>query len=480
MQNNDDLINNILNELEGKKNEPVIPDNTADTALPADDGAETMLLADKQAENQHENSYDDYFNKYEEEPVHNVSASALKNPQVKRNNAKKPKNAPIETAAPDQSSYQPRMQRTPPKKKKKKKKRSRIPGVLILTTFIFAVSIVLSMVIIGFGKDMLGIGKDEETKLVVIQQGATTEQIAEMLKDEGIIKSPKFFVMFSRLRKADSLYKPGEHFIRANMAYETIIQNLTTDEVENKETVEVTFPEGINILDAARLLEEKGVCSASDFLFSFNAGGYGFAFEDLVPLQSNLKFQRMEGYLFPDTYFFTKEMKPEMVCQRIYLNFNTKMSQERLQKMEQLDLSLDQLITFASIVQLEAANTDDMNKVASVFWNRLRDDSGAFTRLGSDPTKNYANNVIKQNMKVYDKTVIDAYNTYEGTGLPPGAICNPGLDAIDAVLADYKSNYFYFVADITTGETFFSETQEQHDAKIEEIRQRQEEQNGDE
>ena len=128
--------------------------------------------------------------------------------------------------------------------------------------------------------------------------------------------------------------------------------------------------------------------------------------------------------------------------------------------MESLGLSLDQLITFASIVQKEAANTDTMTLVASVFWNRLRN-SDVFPLLQSDPTSNYAE-FIKSKMDVYDKTVVDAYDTYVGPGLPPGAICNPGIEAIDAVLENFESNYFYFIANIYTGQTYFSETLEEH------------------
>ena len=387
---------------------------------------------------------------------------------------------PENGAYPDNGDYQgnygyPAAEEYPPqrnphkkKKKKKKKKRNRLPGVLILTTFIFAVSIVLAMVIIGFGKDMLGIGKSDTTKLIIIKDGATTEEIAEQLKDEGIIKSPKFFVLFSRLRKADSMYIAGEHFIRANMAYETIIQNLTTDEEENKNAVEVTFPEGITIFDAAQILEEKNVCSQDDFLFYFNAAGYGFEFEDMLPVDSQLKFKPMEGYVFPDTYYFYEEMDPEKVCQKIYLNFDNKLTDDRIKKMEELQLSLDELITFASIVQKEAATTNTMTMVASVFWNRLNNPDD-FPKLQSDPTTNYVNEVIKPNQEVYNKTMIEAYDTYQGAGLPPGAICNPGIEAIDAVLANQKSDYFYFIANIHTGETLFAATLEEHEANQQKI-----------
>ena len=348
------------------------------------------------------------------------------------------------------------------RKKKKKRKRSRLPGVIILTTFIFALSVCLSLVIIAFGRDMLGIGKSDSTHLIVIPEGATTVDISEILKDENIIKSPKCFQLFSRLRKSDASYIAGEHFVRPNMAYETIINELTTiDEVKQQDTVEVTFPEGCTIYDAANILEENGVCSANDFIFNFNAGGLGFEFENKLPNDTSLKFYRMEGYLFPDTYFFYENMEPEQVCQKIYLNFDNKMTPERYAKMESLGLSLDELVTFASVVQKEAANTDTMLYVASVFWNRLRN-SADFPLLQSDPTSNYSE-FVQRRMDVYDKTIVDSYDTYVSPGLPPGAICNPGIEAIDAVLENVESNYFYFIANIYTGQTYFSETLDEHE-----------------
>lgn len=468
MQNNDDLINDILSELDGQKNvQPteISAPQEEETAAPETEPEQEIIPEEMITSAGEDASPGDYRNYDQESPAAPETAEGT---------------YPENGAYPDNGDYQgnygyPAAEEYPPqrnphkkKKKKKKKKRNRLPGVLILTTFIFAVSIVLAMVIIGFGKDMLGIGKSDTTKLIIIKDGATTEEIAEQLKDEGIIKSPKFFVLFSRLRKADSMYIAGEHFIRANMAYETIIQNLTTDEEENKNAVEVTFPEGITIFDAAQILEEKNVCSQDDFLFYFNAAGYGFEFEDMLPVDSQLKFKPMEGYVFPDTYYFYEEMDPEKVCQKIYLNFDNKLTDDRIKKMEELQLSLDELITFASIVQKEAATTNTMTMVASVFWNRLNNPDD-FPKLQSDPTTNYVNEVIKPNQEVYNKTMIEAYDTYQGAGLPPGAICNPGIEAIDAVLANQKSDYFYFIANIHTGETLFAATLEEHEANQQKI-----------
>lgn len=369
-------------------------------------------------------------------------------------------------------------------KKKKKKRRSRLPGVLILTVFIFAVSICLSLVIIAFGRDMFGIGKSDTSKLIIVPDGATTEDISQLLYDEGIISSPKCFQFFSKFRKTPDQYISGEHFVSPSMAYETIINKLTNvEEEENKEEVTITFLEMKTIYDAAQLLEENGVCSADDFLFNFNAGGFGYRFEEYLPKTPNpLKFAdaRMEGYLFPDTYTFTKDMDPEQVCQKIYFNFDQKMTDERLERIKQLNYSLDEIITLASIVQMEAPTREDMNHVAGVFWNRLEHPDGETVgKLQSDPTSNYAKFVIKPHLAVPNKEMLDAYDTYIGQGLPPGAICSPGLDAIDAVLEKMPTEDYYFVANIYEKKTYFSKTYDEHlqlDAKVKADEQAYEEQ----
>ncbi len=451
MQNkdNDSLINEILNGLDAERSS-----NSQSGELPVN-------ADDFQRE---ENSFNDTPAESFDEASAVEETFAEEQPMIKK--------APEGQRRPPQQGVK--------KKKKKKKPRNRLPGVLILTTFIFAVSICLALVIIAYGKDMLGIGKSETTQLIEIEEGATTEDIALLLEKKGIIKSPEFFKLFSKLSKADSKYLPGEYFISPNMAYETIIQKLTSLEYEQKQSVEVTFPEGITLYDAAYILEENGVCSADDFIFFFNSGNLGFDFENRITATSGLKFYRMEGYLFPDTYFFYEGMEPSEVCQKIYLNFDNKMNTTvefdgktyttRYDRMEELNLTLDELITFASIVQKEAATKESMTMVASIFWNRLNNHD-IFPKLQSDPTRLYGENVIKPNMQVYDQVMIDAYNTYTSEGLPPGAICNPGTDAIDSVLENFESTYYYFIANTRTGVTFYSETLEEHEAYQEQIKQ---------
>ena len=344
------------------------------------------------------------------------------------------------------------------KKTKKKKKSARLPLVLMLTTLIFTVAICLSILIIAVGRDMLAIGKDDSLKMITITEGADAKSVAQTLADEKIIKIPKAFEIIAKMSGADTNFIPGEYELSPSDAYETILTKLTTDMSEYKETVDITFVEGISIFEAAQKLEEERVCDAERFLYYFNAGGYGFNFESKLPSSSASKFYRMEGYLFPDTYKFYVDSDPESVCMKIYQNFENKITEEYYNQMDKLGMTLDEVITLASIVQAEAASKDSMKMVASVFENRLADN---FPKLESDPTTYYVDEIIKPNIEIPSEALFESYDTYQCNGLPSGAIGNPGLDAIEAVLYPADTNYYFFYANIDTKETYFAETNEE-------------------
>lgn len=366
---------------------------------------------------------------------------------------------------------QPRRNRAPqPKKKKRKRKKhqsARVYGVIIMLVLIFVISISLAIGIIEVGKDMLGLEGSERLIVFNIPEGATTTEIAESLEEKGIIRIPKAFVYFSRLSKADASYIAGDHEVSSAMAYEEIISELTGTAIsEEQVVVDVMFPEGCTLYEAAQMLEDANVCEASKFLYYFNTGNLGYEFENYLPKNSGMKFYRMEGYFFPDTYTFYEDMEPSAVSQKIYVNFDTKITDEMYDRIEELDTTLDDVIILASIVQREAANASEMPKIASVFWNRLEKPADFAGRLQSDPTTKYVEEVIKPNDTLRNEQMYEAYDTYKCKGLPAGAICNPGLDAINAVLWPEETNYFYFYADINTKHTFFATTLEEHNDNI--------------
>ena len=352
------------------------------------------------------------------------------------------------------------------KKRRKHRKSRKLSCTLVLLTLIVALSSVLSASILAVAKEMYGIEKDNEEKVINIPAGSTVTSIAAQLQEERMISLPQVFRLVSRMNGKDGSYIAGEHVLSPSMSYETMIEELCTNHVEEREYVRVTFREGITLLDAARILQENEVCNADDFLFYFNGGGWGFKFESYLPETKNpLKFQQMEGYCFPDTYEFYVGEEPNIVAQKIYANFDSKLTDGDYKKMEELNMTLDEVITLASIVQGEAPFPDSMKMVASIFHNRLNN-SAIFPLLQSDPTRKYAENVIAPNLQIANDLMCDAYNTYTGQGLPPGAINNPGRDAIEAVLYPAESPYFFFNANIDTGEIFYAITNEEHERNL--------------
>ncbi len=450
---NDRLLDEILNEnVSDEKRRPVRrPEQSA--PRPARQASYQPRYAKEEAAPMSDESYSD------EELEEAVQGFSEEGRARRRESAEQQR---TQRSAPRRSAPERPAPKAARKKKKKKKHGSgRIFGVLIMLTLIFVISITLSISIIQVGKDLLGVNGTETLVPFHIPEGATTAEIAEDLYEAGIIEYPKAFVYFSRLSGSDTGYVAGDHEVSSIMAYETIIDELTGIE-DNRVSVDVMFQEGITLYDAAKKLEEAGVCEADRFIYFFNTADYGYDFESRLPSTlSKLKFYRMEGYLFPDTYTFYEEMEPADVCRKIYMNFNVKMTEEKYARMTELGLTLDELITLASIVQAEAGSKDVMKDVASVFWNRLNDPN-TFPMLQSDPTSKYVEEVIKPNIALEDELVYNAYDTYICSGLPVGAIGNPGMDAIDAVLYPNDTNYYYFYANVDTGITYFAETLEEH------------------
>ncbi len=347
---------------------------------------------------------------------------------------------------------------------RKKHRPHRVISALIMTIVIIGVSVMLSSLLIIYGRDLLGINSDNATKIVTIQPGDTMDDISASLQKAGIITKPNFFKIIAGMSNKDGDIRPGDHELRPDMAYETILSELISDPLDSSLSVSVTFPEGISVCEVADLLEENNVCSAAEFLDYFNNDAkFGLAYEDYLPSFMDDKFYRMEGYCFPDTYTFYQEMDVELVCEKILENFNSKITQDDYDRMEALNMTLDETITLASMIQAEAGSLDQMPTISSVFWNRLNN-ATEFPLLQSDPTTKYVEEIIKPHSESYNESLYISYDTYQCTGLPAGPIGNPGADAIQAALHPETTDYYFFYANIDTKETYFAKTLEEHEA----------------
>lgn len=355
------------------------------------------------------------------------------------------------------------------KKNKKKKKNQSSFNNSIFGGFFLAFGIVVAAFIvaiggISLGKEYLGIDKAENDITFNIPQGSTSADIAEMLEENQIISNKLLFRLALKLNAPETIY-PGDITLQPSMGYSAIIEQLGIMR-ESYETATISFPEGITLLEAAQLIEKQGVCKADEFLFEFNKS-QGYDFEKLISGNEDA-FYEMEGYFFPDTYDFYLNDTGYNITKTVREHFSQKFTDKMIEKMEKSKLSMNEVMILASMVQWESGSVEDMPKVASVFLNRLHDPD-TFPSFQSDATEKYIDKVIKSeaDTKAELEHYTEGYDTYNYKGLPAGPVCNPGLDAINAVLNPEDTDYYYFCNNLKTGESFFAETLEEHEANLE-------------
>ncbi len=333
---------------------------------------------------------------------------------------------------------------------------------LVIALVIMAAAGLLGYVVLEGIMDIFGINQEEQEIMVEVPRGASLGDIAVLLEEEGVVKSAKLFEIWDGYADMAGEYQFGTFVLNTEMSYEEIMTELKKYNIA-KESVRLTFPEGSSLLDIARILEEGGVCDDEEFLNVINTTNFTYSYMGKIA-DKEMKYFKMEGYAFPDTYDFYLEDNPVSVAQKFLNNLDKKVTDEMYDRMKELGLSFEEFMTLASIVQAEAITKEQMENVASVYHNRLNNAS-TFPRLQADPTRVYGRE-IKADMSIIDHELIKAYDTYESDGLPPGPICNPGLDAMMATLYPAETEYYYFCSDLDTGECFYATTLEEHNVNL--------------
>ncbi len=337
-------------------------------------------------------------------------------------------------------------------------------GSIIYVFVVLVISSVLAFFIYRAAVDVTGIGRSDMNIDVNVPEGASTQEVAELLKEKGIIEEPFFFRGYCRVTHADGTFHPGVHTLSANMGYDGIVDELQT--LEMRDTVTVTIREGSTIDAIAKQLETFDVCTAKDFytaLVTYNFDDYDFIAE-LTEAERADRVYLLEGYLFPDTYEFYVDSSPETAIRTMLDNFARRVDADTRASIKASGRTLNEVLILASIAQMEAGMEEDMPRVMRVIRNRM-ENPDYFPYLQLDSTEDYLLNLLPTS----GAQIVDtAYNTYERQGLPVGAICNPGLAAINAALNPSMEpdivDCFYFASIVETGETEFFETFEEHEA----------------
>lgn len=374
------------------------------------------------------------------------------------------------------------------KRRKKRKKNANINhtrtmGQVFLGVMIAVVSLAAGVILAVFTinglRDFTGMSKTIREAEVTIDSSMSPDKIVDELYSNGIINMP--FLMKTYIKFTDNGEKPfltGSYKLYSNMSYGSLITTLKSPK-EYTEQVKVTIPEGLTAKEVGELLEKNYVCKASDFEKCYKQKLNKYDFEESIEDNPN-RLNMLEGYLFPDTYFFyvVDDLKKglqvdttyyaEIAAEKMYDNFEEKITKSMKQQMEELGMSLDEVIRLASLICWEGTNKTNMEGISSVFHNRLNDPE-KFPMLQSDTTDTYIEEVIDPATTSANKekmqAIADAYDTYKCEGLPAGAICNPGLDAIEAALYPASTSYYYFLAS-KDGTFYWAKTVEEHEQNI--------------
>lgn len=303
---------------------------------------------------------------------------------------------------------------------------------------------------------------------VDIPIGSSLDSIATILETKGVIKNARIFKYYTKF-KNESEFQAGNYQLTKSMTPDEIIQSLKTGKVYRKPEFTITIPEGLNLEQISKIIEKKTEYTSDEFMEKINNQEFikniMGTYPDLITkevMNDNIRYD-LEGYLYPATYsFYDKNTSLEDII-KMMIGQTDKVISEYRPLLEEKQLTVHQLLTFASLLEEEATAQTDRETIASVFYNRLDEKMP----LQTDPTVLYALGSHKEKVLFEDLEVINPYNTYVNTGLPPGPISNAGKVSIEAALNPSKTEYLYFLAD-KTGVNHFAKTYDEHQKNIKE------------
>lgn len=287
---------------------------------------------------------------------------------------------------------------------------------------------------------------------VTIPLGSNAAAIGKRLAAAGVVRSALAFTIAARLMGDSNGMKAGEYLIPANKGVFEIIDQL---ESGNAVARWVSIPEGMSLADVAKVLEDRHMANAREFMRAAHRRPASYGLNVPVTRRS------VEGYLMPDTYKLPSKSSERTIIKEMLKNWNTKIWKPNQTRFGGSDLPLDKVVIVASMIEREARVDRDRPLISSVIRNRLLHKMP----LQIDATIIYALGRHKNELSFKDLKIPSRYNTYRNKGLPPGPICSPGAKSILAALQPATTPYLYYVAQ-PDGSHIFTETMEQHKAAI--------------
>lgn len=338
--------------------------------------------------------------------------------------------------------------------------------VLILLVMLVAIVIVG---LVDFKINISPVSSESTEVQFEVNEKVTYYTLGKELYEKNLIKSEFWYKVYIKLTKPTKL-EVGKYILNKNMSVKDIINLLSGGSTKNDNAVNITFKEGVNIRKIAKLISEKTNNSYEDVLNTVSdqsylnelINTYWFLTSDI--LNSKIYYP-LEGYLFPETYQVLKTNTVKEIF-KVMLDQTDRVLTKYKSYIDASSYSIHQLVTLASIVELEAGNADDRAGVAGVFYNRLT----AGWALGSDVTTYYGSKIDDFSYSLTSKEVNDCTNSYNTrcsylSGLPIGPIASPGEESFKSTFIPEKHNYYYFVADCS-GKTYLNYSSSGHESTI--------------
>jgi len=292
-----------------------------------------------------------------------------------------------------------------------------------LSLFLLSLIIIASLIFIFWWGIFVPKINDSEKIVFSVKKGENFLSIGRNLEKEGLIKNRIFFYIYVLVKKEKKNFKAGRYLLSSSMNIPQIVEKLTSGYIEK---IKITIPEGSTLKD----IEEK--------------------------LKIKLKGENLEGYLFPDTYYFPVGFNSEEVIKIMKENFEKKIAPYK-NEIEKSGKTLHEIVIMASILEKEAKSKEDKEIISGILWKRLK----AGIPLQVDSTLTYITGKTSKELTADDLEIPSPYNTYKYKGLPPTPICNPGLESILAALYPKESEYWYYFS-TSEGRVIFSKTLLEH------------------
>lgn len=344
-------------------------------------------------------------------------------------------------------------------------KKPRLNGLMYFM-FVVSVGVILACLVWSAASDVLALKSDDVHATVTLAKdsfeyyeyedtasdGTVTKKkahtadigyVADKLKDAGIIRYKWLFKLYCSFSNADEKIDPGTYELKSVYDYRALVMKMQTGSGAMV-TISVTFPEGYSMRDIFKKLDQNGVCDYEELMDAAANATFNYSFLEGTE-KGNAS--RLEGFLFPDTYEFYEGMPASSAINKLLEGFYYKLTAEMLEWQAESGYSMKEIVTIASMIEKEAANDSERSKIASVIYNRMK--NGWNLQVDATSLYEYPDHEGAPTAGMLEKD--SPYNTRLKSGLPPTAICSPGISSIRAALRPADTKYMYYALNAQTG-----------------------------